>query len=218
MLQMLRNSIVIKVLGLVLLTLLLCIPLDRIDALNGERGESQREAAAELASTYTGAQTVIGPVLVVPYVERWMETQRNSKGQVTGVEPRSEEGVHLVFPDTLHIEGALAPQQRYRGIFRIPFYTLDATLNGGFAAFDPDTVVRHVSGSKLEFRTPYVVFNLSDLRGLDGSPALSIGGATLRFAQRMPGLSEQAFGGGSTRPSKARRCPPGWPASRYPST
>lgn len=196
MLQMLRNSIVIKVLGLVLLTLLLCIPLDRIDALNRERGESQREAAAELASTYTGAQTVIGPVLAVPYVERWMETQRNSKGQVTGVEPRSEEGVHLVFPDTLHIEGALAPQQRYRGIFRIPFYTLDATLNGGFAAFDPDTVARSVSGSKLEFRTPYVVFNLSDLRGLDGSPALSIGGATLRFAQRMPGLSEQAFGSG----------------------
>ena len=196
MLQMLRNSIVIKVLGLVLLTLLLCIPLDRIDALNRERGESQREAAAELASTYTGAQTVIGPVLAVPYVERWMETQRNSKGQVTGVEPRSEEGVHLVFPDTLHIEGALAPQQRYRGIFRIPFYTLDATLNGGFAAFDPDTVARSVSGSKLEFRTPYVVFNLSDLRGLDGSPGLSIGGATLRFAQRMPGLSEHAFGSG----------------------
>ena len=196
MLQMLRNSIAIKVLGLVLLTSLLCIPLDRIDALNRERGESQREAAAELASTYTGAQTVIGPVLAVPYVERWMETQRNSKGQVTGVEPRSEEGVHLVFPETLHIEGALAPQQRYRGIFRIPFYTLDATLNGGFAAFDPDTVARSVSGSKLEFRTPYVVFNLSDLRGLDGSPALTIGGAALHFAQRMPGLSEQAFGSG----------------------
>lgn len=196
MLQMLRNSIVIKVLGLVVLTLLLCIPLDRIDALNRERGDSQREAAAELASTYTGAQTVIGPVLAVPYVERWMETQRNSKGQVTGVEPRSDEGVHLVFPDTLHIEGSLAPQQRYRGIFRIPFYTLDAALNGGFAAFDPDTVARSVSGSKLEFRTPYVVFNLSDLRGLDGSPALTVGGATLRFAQRMPGLSEQAFGSG----------------------
>ncbi len=196
MLQTLRNSIVIKVLGLVLLTLLLCIPLDRIDALNRERGDSQREAAAELASTYTGAQTVIGPVLAVPYVERWTETQRDSKGQVTGVEPRSEEGVHLVFPDTLHVEGALAPQQRYRGIFRIPFYTLDATLTGGFAAFDPDTVAHSVSGSKLEFRTPYVVFNLSDLRGLDGSPALTIGGATLRFAQRMPGLSEQAFGSG----------------------
>ena len=149
MLQMLRNSIVVKVLGLIVLTLLLCIPLDRIDALNRERGESQSEAAAELASTYTGAQTVIGPVLAVPYVERWTETQRNSKGDVIGVVPRSEQGLHLVFPDTLNIEGSLAPQQRYRGIFRIPFYTLDAKLNGDFGGFDPGTVVRSVSGSKL---------------------------------------------------------------------
>ena len=200
MLQMLRNSIVVKVLGLIVLTLLLCIPLDRIDALNRERGESQSEAAAELASTYTGAQTVIGPVLAVPYVERWTETQRNSKGDVIGALPRSEQGLHLVFPDTLNIEGSLAPQQRYRGIFRIPFYTLDAKLNGGFGGFDPGTVVRSVSGSKLEFRTPYVVFNLSDLRGLDGSPALTVDGTTLRFAQRMPGLSEQAFGSGIHAP------------------
>jgi len=200
MLQMLRNSIVVKVLGLIVLTLLLCIPLDRIDALNRERGESQREAAAELASTYTGAQTVIGPVLAVPYVERWMETQRNSKGDVIGVQPRSEESVHLVFPDTLNVEGALAPQERYRGIFRIPFYTLDAKLNGGFGGFDPGTVARSVGGSKLEFRTPYVVFNLSDLRGLDGSPALTVEATALRFAQRMPGLSEQAFGSGIHAP------------------
>ena len=200
MLQMLRNSIVVKVLGLVVLTLLLCIPLDRIDALNRERGESQSEAAAELASSYTGAQTVIGPVLAVPYVERWTETQRNSKGDVIGTQPRSEQGVHLVFPETLNIEGSLAPQQRYRGIFRIPFYALDAKLNGGFGGFDPATVARSVSGSKLEIRTPYVVFNLSDLRGLDGSPALTVDGAPLRFAQRMPGLSEQAFGSGIHAP------------------
>jgi len=198
--QALRNSIVVKVLGLVVLTLLLCIPLERIDSLNRERGESQREAAAELASTYTGAQTVIGPVLAVPYVERWMETQRNSKGQVVGTVQRSEEGLHLVFPDTLHIEGSLAPQQRYRGIFRIPFYTLDAKINGGFGGFDPDTVARSVGGSKLEFRTPYVLINLSDLRGLDGSPSLTVDGAALRFAQRMPGLSEQAFGSGIHAP------------------
>jgi len=136
----------------------------------------------------------------VPYVERWMETQRNSKGDVIGVQPRSEESVHLVFPDTLNVEGALAPQERYRGIFRIPFYTLDAKLNGGFGGFDPGTVARSVGGSKLEFRTPYVVFNLSDLRGLDGSPALTVEATALRFAQRMPGLSEQAFGSGIHAP------------------
>jgi inner membrane protein len=200
MLQILRNSVVIKVLGLILLILLLCFPLGRIDALNRERGDSQHEAAMELASTYTGAQTVIGPVLAVPYVERWTETQRNSSGKATGAVQRSEERLHLVFPDKLHVEGSLAPQERYRGIFRIPFYALDARLSGGFAAFDPSTVARSGSDSKLTFSTPCVVFNLSDLRGLDGSPTLAMEGETLRFAQGMPGLSEQAFGAGIHAP------------------
>jgi inner membrane protein len=198
--QMLRNSILTKVLGLIVLTLLLCIPLGEIDTLNRGRGESQREAAAELASTYTGPQTVIGPVLVVPYTERWNELQRNSSGKAIGTVQRSAQRVHLVFPDKLHIEGALAPQERYRGIFKIPFYALDATLSGGFAPFESRKVQRLGPDTNLEFRTPYVVFNLSDLRGLDGSPTLTVQGETLRFAQRMPGLSDQAFGAGIHAP------------------
>ena len=58
MLARLRHSVLIKVLGLLVLTVLLCIPLAQIESLTRERGNSQREAAAELASTYTGAQTL----------------------------------------------------------------------------------------------------------------------------------------------------------------
>jgi len=193
MLQMLRNSVLVKVFGLFALTVLLCIPLDRIDALNRERGHSQQEAAQELAATYAGAQTVTGPLLVVPYVERWMEPLRDAQGKVVGQEARSKEMAHPVFPDTLHIEGSMAPQERYRGIFRIPFYTLNASLAGGFAAFDPAAVPSSEKGSTIEFGPPYVAFHVSDLRGLDGSPALQIGAETLRFQQRLPGLAEDAW-------------------------
>ncbi len=193
MLQTLRNSVLLKVFGLLALTLLLCIPLGRIDALNRERGHSQQEAAQELAATYAGAQTVIGPLLVVPYVERWMEPLRDAQGRVVGQEARSKELAHLVFPDKLHIEGSLAPQERYRGIFRIPFYTLNASLDGAFAAFDPAAVPASEKGATIELKPPYVAFNVSDLRGLDGSPALRMGAETLRFQQRLPGLPEEAW-------------------------
>jgi inner membrane protein len=196
MFQALRNSMLLKVIGLMLLTLLLCIPLAEINSLNRERGRSQQEAAEELASTYTGSQTVIGPVLVVPYVERWSEIQRNAKGEVTGHVTRSKEQVHIVFPEKLHTEGSLTPQERYRGIFKIPFYTLDAMLSGGFASFDPASVARSEIDSKIEFRAPFIGFNVSDLRGLDGSPALTLGGETLRFAQRVPGMADDGWLGG----------------------
>jgi len=193
MLQLLKDSMLAKVGGLLLLVLLLCIPLAEIDRINNERGDSQREAAAELAATYAGPQTVVGPLLLVPYVERWMEPLRDAQGKVIGQEARSKEMAHVVFPDKLHIEGSMTPQQRYRGIFKIPFYTLDATLSGGFAAFDPEAVAHSEPGSKIEFKAPLVAFNVSDLRGLDGSPALTVDGAELRLRQRVPGLPDDSW-------------------------
>ena len=192
MLQALRHSVLVKVFGLIALTVILCFPLAEIDSLNRERGRSQQEAAQELAQTYAGAQTVVGPLLVVPYVERWMEPLRDAKGTLIGQEARSRRAAQIVYPDKLHTEGTLAPQERYRGIFKIPFYRLHATLDGAFPAFDAARVARSEAGSKIEVGEPYVALSVSDLRGLDGSPTLSLGGEALRFAQRMPGIADDA--------------------------
>lgn len=192
LLKALQASVLVKVAGLFFLLLVLCIPLARIDDLNRARGESQREAAHELAESYAGPQTMVGPVLLVPYVERWMEPLRDAQGKVIGQAPQSKEMTHAVFPDKLNIEGSMATQERYRGIFRIPFYTLTAALGGGFAGFDPRSVPHSESDSSIEFRAPLVAFHVSDLRGLDGSPALTIEGEALRFRQRVPGLPDHA--------------------------
>jgi len=189
----LQSSMLVKVAGLLLLTLLLCIPLAEINSINRERGRSQREAAAELAATYASAQTMVGPVLLVPYVERWMEPLRDAQGKVIGQEARSKEMAHAVFPDKLHIEGSMTPQERYRGIFKIPFYTLNATLGGGFAAFNPSSVAHSEADSRIEFKAPFVVFYVSDLRGLDGSPSIAMNGEGLRFRQRVPGLADSSW-------------------------
>ncbi|MDQ0025999.1 inner membrane protein [Variovorax paradoxus] len=189
----LQSSMLVKVAGLLMLTLLLCIPLAEINSINRERGRSQREAAEELAATYASGQTVVGPLLLVPYVERWMEPLRNAQGKVIGQEARSKEMAHPVFPDKLHTEGSMAPHERYRGIFKIPFYTLNATLGGGFAAFDPKSVAHSEADSRIEFKAPFVVFYVSDLRGLDGSPTIAINGEALRFKQRVPGLADTSW-------------------------
>lgn len=192
LLKALQSSVLVKVAGLFFLLLVLCIPLARIDDLNRARGESQREAAHELAESYAGPQTMVGPVLLVPYVERWMEPLRDAQGKAIGQAPQSKEMTHAVFPDKLNIEGSMATQERYRGIFRIPFYTLTAALGGGFAGFDPRSVPHSESDSSIEFRPPLIAFHVSDLRGLDGSPALTIEGEALRFRQRVPGLPDHA--------------------------
>ena len=193
LLKALQTSVLAKVAGLFFLVLLLCIPLAEIDSINRARGDSQQEAAQELANTYAGPQTMVGPLLLVPYVERWMEPLRDAQGKMIGQEARSKEMAHVVFPDKLNIAGSMTPQERYRGIFKIPFYTLNATLTGGFAAFDPKAVAHSETDSKIELKAPFIAFNVSDLRGLDGSPALAVNGEALRFKQRVPGIADDSW-------------------------
>lgn len=195
LLQSMLHSSLAKVLALLLLTLLLNIPLDEIRSLIAERRESQQEAAMELAQTYAGAQTLIGPLLVVPYVERWSEDETDGKGKLARRVSHSAERVHVVFPDTLHVEGSMAPQERYRGIFKVPFYTLEAALQGGFAPFDIKALPALQKNSTLALaaRAPYVVLSVADLRGLDGTPVLTIAEQSLRFAQGLAGLEDAGW-------------------------
>lgn len=187
MIQTLRNSALVKVLALVALTLLLCIPLAEIGSLIRERGQSQAEAAQELASTHAGAQTVAGPFLVLPWVEQWTETERNSKGQVTGQSQRSKTRTAIVFPERLKIDGRMTPEERYRGIFRVLFYKLDATLDGRFAAIGPAPRPSERGGT-VTLGTPRLAFSVSDVRGIEGLPDATLGGVPLRLQQGIPGL------------------------------
>lgn len=189
MIQTLRNSALVKVLALVALTLLLCIPLAEIGSLIRERGQSQAEAAQELASTHAGAQTVAGPFLVLPWVEQWTETERNSKGEVTGQSQRTKPRTTIVFPERLKIDGRMTPEERYRGIFRVLFYKLDATLDGRFAALGP-TPRPSERGGTVTLGTPRLAFSVSDVRGIEGLPDATLGGAPLRFQQGIPGLGQ----------------------------
>ena len=194
MLSSLRQPAFLKVLMLLLIMALLCIPLGLIQGLIAERGQSQFEASQELAQTYTSAQMLAGPVLVVPYVKSWQEARRNDKGEaIEGTVERSAEGAYLVFPETLDLDGRMTPQTRYRGLFSILFYRLEGTLHGRFPAFDANAIPRGPRDPHIELKTPYVALRLSDLRGLEGAPLLTLAGAKLPFAQGAPGLPDRSW-------------------------
>lgn len=189
----LKNSVLMKIFLLIGLMLLLCIPLAQIDWLVQERGASQQQAAAELAGTYAGPQTLIGPVLVVPYVERWTEEQRDADGKLKARVARSRQQAHLVYPDKLDLSGTVTPQERHRGIFSVLFYDLQGGWRGSFAPFDPAVLVHSEKDSTLELQAPAFAFGLSDVRGIQGTPALQLAGEAQRFVPRIPGVGEGSW-------------------------
>ena len=179
-----------KGLLLVVLVLLLCLPLAQIGGLVQDRGQAQQHAADELAQAHVGRQQFAGPVLVVPYVERWTEPVLDATGAVRTRMPRSRAGVHLVFPDTLEIEGTLAPEERYRGIFTVLFYRWNARLVGGFPATGAAAIPRTQKDSVIDMQAPLLAVGVSDPRGIQGQPSLRLGGEEVRLQPRVPGVPE----------------------------
>lgn len=192
-----RHSVLAKIATLLLLTLVLAIALARIDALNDERGRTQQEAADELARTHAGSQRLAGPLLILPYTQHWQEQEASTDGKRQVLRARSQRMQLILYPERLHLDGQMAPQERYRGIFKIPFYTLQAKLEGHFAPFAPARIVPDKAGGRIEMLPPFIVWQVSDLRGLDGSPTLLAEGEAQAWRQGLPEDSPGGAGPGA---------------------
>lgn len=184
-----KSPLLTKALALLAILLALCLPLSQINGLVQERGRSQQEAVAELAETYAGPQTLTGPLLVLPYTERWLEPQHDVDGKARPPIARAKTLHHIVFPEALDVTGEMAPQERYRGLFKVLFYDFTARLSGHFAPFSVAELAHSEKDSSFEWQTPTLVFSLSDMRGLMGSPQLVMADERLRFAPGVPAAS-----------------------------
>jgi inner membrane protein len=191
--DLLSNSVIAKVLLLVLLTLLATLPLGQINGLIQERGSSRERAAHELATAHAGAQVLAGPLMVVPYTERWTVDEKDDKGNFKGRANHQKLSHHVVYPEKSVLEGKLTPQERYRGIFTVLFYDLKGSFRGHFAPFDPATLPHTEKASTIEMQPPVLGFALSDIRGLQGAPTLALAGAAGRWQPRIPGMPEDSW-------------------------
>lgn len=174
-----RAATLLKVLGIFLLALLLLIPVAMIDDLLGERTERRDEAVAEITANWGRAQQIAGPVLIVPY--RVRDTQTRDRF-VNGRQIQTTEEVwleqHAVFlPETLAIEGEVAPDIRHRGIYEAVVYTTGLTLTGRFDAADIRSL--ELAPADLLWDKAWIALGLSDLRGTQAALSLDLGGRAL---------------------------------------
>ncbi|HJQ56102.1 MAG TPA: cell envelope integrity protein CreD [Vineibacter sp.] len=148
-------KLMIKIAGLGILALTYALPLALIGDVVSDRAHLLERSRAEITGSWGGAQTLTGPLLLIPH--------ESARGKDEA----------LLLPDVLEIEAALAPQVRYRGMFEAVVYTVDPTIRGRFRT-PPDN-----AGMPAGLRWQGVKLRLSagDLRGIrldtvlvDGKP------------------------------------------------
>src|SRR5712671_3431806 len=131
-----RFSTIIKLIGVGLLVLLLLIPLGMITGVLNDRLMRRNEAVADITSSWGKEQSVIGPVLIIPYQYRFKTTKEvpDKKGKM---ERREVEETALAWayflPESLNVTGDVQTQMLHRGIYEAAVFRAQVTVAGKFA-------------------------------------------------------------------------------------
>lgn len=152
------DNLLWKLLMMIVISLLLLIPLGMIRNLIYERQGNADGARADVAGSWGRPQTLSGPQFQF-YRER---TEQEKKEK----DDRSPVSIS-VYPERLCYEVEAATQDLHRAIYEVKVYTADIVARGEFLL--PENCRDY------PLRTE-ICLGLSDLRGIDGSVSLSIGG------------------------------------------
>ena len=177
-----RDSLLARAVVVLVLLGVLLVPLEMIRGLVTERESRRRAAVAEIGATWGGPQTLVGPVLVLPYRVLRRENV---------VPERTRVGIaHAAFlPERLKVEGTLVPERRRRGIFEVVVYTVDLTVSGTLAA--PDVRALGLDPDDVSFGDAFLSVALSDTRGIREEAAVLWDGAPVKFR---PGPGDSGLG------------------------
>ncbi|HEX2123195.1 MAG TPA: cell envelope integrity protein CreD [Thermoanaerobaculia bacterium] len=167
----LRYPAIVELIILGALALVLMIGLMVIRSLVSERSRRAASVRSEIASSWGQKQTIGGPLLIVPFLVRYVDANGNM--QVMKDHAR-------FLPERLKTTGRLQPDRRSRGIFDTVVYRADLTVTGAFAR--PDLSHWNVAPENILWNEAVIAIGISDLRGLRGNPALRWRGRNIEFS------------------------------------
>jgi len=178
----LGRSPLIRLLVVMFLALVLQIPILMIEQLVAERRTRRDTALDQVAASWGRAQTLVGPILVVPYVQQQVEVRADGQQVV-----RHQRHRLRILPRTLRVRGRLEPQELKRGIFSIPVYEADLVLEGTFAPLDPATLGLPLDEVTFEWSRATLVVGITDPRSIQEAIKLDWGGRQVEF---LPGTQQ----------------------------
>jgi inner membrane protein len=169
-----QKSLIYKFLTIGGLVLLLLVPLAMIGGIVDDRQRHRSTAERDIAESWTGSQKITSAVLVAPYKEKLItavEVYEEGKRQTVQKE-RNVQRYKYILPETITINGDIKTEERYRGIYKVPVYTADMKIDGVFHVKKHLGLTQNIE--KITWQTPYIVFGVQDIRGINQSVKLNV--------------------------------------------
>lgn len=163
--------------------MLFLIPSSLVNNIVNERSARQQNTIAEVSASWGRPQTLVGPILVVPYNKR-----------VAADKPLETEYAYFL-PDTLAASGRVDVEIRSRDIYDVPVYASVLDFEGSFSA--PDINGLGLDPQDMRYSESFVVFGLPDLRGVREQIEMQWNTSKVSFS---PGVKGFAVSSGVSAP------------------
>ncbi len=180
-----QRTLLFKIIAILGLTLLICIPLVMIQNTIVERTQFRQAAVDSIASDSVRAQTIAGPVLVIRYTDEYDEEVdvADALGKRKEIVVRSVSRKFLVFPNDLVVGSEIKTGRRYRGIHQVLVYDGQHQLSGNFVLPVLSDLPRAKPASRIRMGRATVVLGLGDVRGIKNIPQIEWNGERVEFQQ-----------------------------------
>ena len=180
---MLQQSVMARMFVMALLFLGLMVPLALTESVIHERTMRRDEVVSDISRTWGQQQTVLGPVLSVPY--RYLVREERPDGSTREV---TRTGYLVLLPEHLDVQGRVDPEVRQRGPFESVVYTSHLGLRGHFGV--PDRTVAHRQDATFLWDDATLMLGISDARGIASGLQVTWNGAAVSAS---PGVGESGL-------------------------
>lgn len=153
------------------LVVVLLITLEMVSGVVSERTSYRNSARHTISQSWTGAQKVIGPILVVPYKETISTTSWDSQLKKEIILSKEISKRFYFMPEQLDIDAAVQTERRYRGMYAVPVYTAKMQFQGKFnnQALREKLAANDAINS---YGQPYLALFIEDIRGIPVRPEI----------------------------------------------
>ena len=149
------------------LILFLLIPQFFIHDLVRERQRRQQEVKDEVVSKWASAQTVKGPMLLIPQYKNGLN---------------DHDGYEYIWikPNELHIQGDMEPEVKHRSLYKVVLYKTHLNVDGSFHNLSVNTNMAENGG--MLWHKAQVVLSITDYAGIEDVIQLNSNNVQSEFA------------------------------------
>lgn len=174
-------QITLKVVIIGVIAIALLIPKFMIIGLISEREKTAETASNEVMQSWSNAQTVRGPVLAIPYLQKSFDN--------TGKELAETEREFYILPEALSVKGEIFPQKRKRSIYETVVYDSKLDFSGQFDLSGFSEL--KIPEEEVLWDKAKILVSVSDMRGISDPVKLRWGSRDVDF---VPGMENGLIG------------------------